>query len=152
MAELSCRRASIILCWAMLVTAPTIAPAADDGLPTFDETFLTLDRLPALESPEERLAAYESALRKMAIEGESWALPSFATHPNLVTPPLTLDRALDEVAPAVVLIDPGMRAYFAERPAEHALWEAWRQRHALALLATVEQPGYGPIEIYGRAP
>ncbi len=76
MAEISCRRASIILCWTMLVAAPAIAPAADEGLPTFDETFLTLDRLPFVESPETRIAAYESALRKMGIEGESWALPS----------------------------------------------------------------------------
>lgn len=84
-------------------------------------------------------------------EVRSWALPILQGTPGYYEPLLELDVALDRLDPDVVLIDPRMRAYFADHPRQASAWQQWRSEQGLERLNVLELGGgYGRIELYAR--
>lgn len=59
-----------------------------------------------------------------------------------------LDQALTNVDPDIVLLDPRMRAYFDSVP-DGALFTRWLNDHSAHVIANVDDPTYGRMEIYG---
>jgi hypothetical protein len=61
-----------------------------------------------------------------------------------------LDQALSDVDPDVVLLDARMRAYFESQPAGGSgdLFTAWLRAHSGQLIARIDDPTYGVMEIY----
>lgn len=85
------------------------------------------------------------------LDYRSWAVPLLQSDPRYFSPPRSIDEALDDIAPDVILIDPRMRVYFDDaRPGDpHALaLRSWMQRKDYARVAIVEDTTYGPMEIY----
>ncbi|HSJ56911.1 MAG TPA: hypothetical protein VLC95_07005 [Anaerolineae bacterium] len=86
----------------------------------------------------------------------SFAVPIFWTLPTNRPRPLPFYAGMDLIAPDVVLIDPGMRAYLAgdddrAREVSASLW-AWLDDHRASLVGQVDDPTYGLIEIYRAVP
>jgi hypothetical protein len=75
---------------------------------------------------------------------------SFLVPLNFADLGVPLDQALDDVDPDVVLLDARMRAYFDSPPAaaDSALFRAWLARHDARLVADVDDPTYGLMEVY----
>lgn len=61
-----------------------------------------------------------------------------------------LGRALDDVDPDVVLLDGRMRAYFDDLPAggDGDRFRGWLAAHSATVIARVDDPTYGSMEIY----
>lgn len=61
-----------------------------------------------------------------------------------------LDRALADVDPDIVLLDPRMRAYFQSLPAggDGDRFAGWLAAHSGRVIARVDDPTYGSMEIY----
>jgi hypothetical protein len=82
----------------------------------------------------------------------SFAVPVFWANPADQTTPIPFDVGLERVAPNVVLIDPRMRAFFADQ--SHGGVEAgvrlaiWLRRHHAALVGRVDDRTYGLMEVY----
>ncbi len=85
----------------------------------------------------------------------SWLLPVIRTDSAFTRDPIPLDRAMEEAAPDVILIDLHMRKYFAEvadpanpRHAHSLELERYMDRHAVVLAGAVDDATYGRVEIY----
>jgi hypothetical protein len=83
----------------------------------------------------------------------SWLVPLGRAGAGPGGPPPDLARALDEVAPDVVLIDGPLRAYLAEgSPGPGAgPVDRWLGQRGYARVATVADPTYGTLEAFRRA-
>jgi hypothetical protein len=75
---------------------------------------------------------------------------SFLVPLNLADEGVPLDQALTEVAPDVVLLDARMRAYFdqADLRADHDRLYAWLSQHTGVVIARIDDPTYGLMEVY----
>ena len=82
----------------------------------------------------------------------SWVVPLAWTDPSNEPAALTLDAALERVAPDIVLVDQRMREYFAApayRGQENAArFSQWLLRHDGRLIGRVDDATYGLMEIY----
>jgi hypothetical protein len=82
-------------------------------------------------------------------------LPVFLSKPGYHQEPVSLDSAIERIAPDVILIDRHMRDYFREisdssNPDHHKYEEfrSYMRRHAASLAGTVDDSTYGRMEIY----
>jgi hypothetical protein len=85
------------------------------------------------------------------LEYRSWFVPLRRADPLLFASAPTIDQALDDVAPDVVLIDARMRAYFAAAPASDPVppaIRAWMDRRGFRRRAVVDDETYGRMEIF----
>ena len=75
---------------------------------------------------------------------------SFLVPLNLADEGLPLDQALSRVAPDVVLLDARMRAYFDQPDvgADHDRFYGWLAAHAGRVIARIDDPTYGLMEIW----
>jgi 4-amino-4-deoxy-L-arabinose transferase-like glycosyltransferase len=85
----------------------------------------------------------------------SWVLPVFLSKPGYHQEPVSLDSAIERIAPDVILIDRHMRDYFREisdssNPDHHKYEEfrSYMRRRAGNLAGTVDDSTYGRMEIY----
>lgn len=99
------------------------------------------------------LQRYWLGLRQF--EYRSWVLPILLSEPGYYHEPLSLDGAIERIAPDVILIDRHMRKYLDEianiESPRHRKYEEFRrymQRHPATLVGTVEDSTYGRMEIY----
>lgn len=85
------------------------------------------------------------------LDYRSWAVPLLQADPRYFSPPRSIEVALEDIAPDVILIDPRMRIYFedslASDPQSLAI-RSWMQRTGYAPVATVDDTTYGLMEIY----
>ena len=81
----------------------------------------------------------------------SWLVPLMWVH-DKGPDRLTMDQALDRAAPDIVLFDRRMRSHFLqlERAGDHApaLYREWLSTNGASLIAVVDDPTYGKMEIY----
>jgi hypothetical protein len=83
------------------------------------------------------------------LDYRAWPVPLWQADPAHWSPPLSIEEALDGVAPDAILIDPRMRAFFNEaagggpHPAV-----SWMEARGFTLAAVVEDRTYGQMEIY----
>jgi 4-amino-4-deoxy-L-arabinose transferase-like glycosyltransferase len=83
----------------------------------------------------------------------SWAVPLWLADPEHRSPALTIEQALDQVDPTVILIDSRMAAVLRNPAASDprpAGVRAWMQRRRFVLAATVDDATYGRMEIHRR--
>jgi 4-amino-4-deoxy-L-arabinose transferase-like glycosyltransferase len=79
-----------------------------------------------------------------SFEYRSFALPLLLRQSNN----LSFDQALEQIEPDVILIDPRMRATFADNAEAAAKFQAWLTRHAGQVIGRVDDPTYGLMEVY----
>ncbi len=81
----------------------------------------------------------------------SWFVPLLQANPRYWFPPLSIDEALDNIAPDVVLIDSRLGAGPGGSPASdpklHPIYD-WIVRRGYAQAAVIADPTYGIMEIY----
>jgi hypothetical protein len=80
----------------------------------------------------------------------TWTVPLLLSDPRFGPQGLTLDDALETLAPDVILIDAKMRRVLAGTPAYDGPVREWMARHAFRLVAIVDDPTYGAMAIYQR--
>jgi hypothetical protein len=88
-------------------------------------------------------------------EYRTWLMPLNMAHPLYTARPVPLEQALDVVRPDAVLIDPYMRALFADAasPAHpnHRYYEGWQAfmvDHHARPGCVIHDPTYGTMEVY----
>jgi 4-amino-4-deoxy-L-arabinose transferase-like glycosyltransferase len=84
----------------------------------------------------------------------SWLVPILFSDSLYTQRPVTLDSALEDIAPDILLIDRDMRSYFDEiadpanpRHNDHIELERYMKRHAARQEAVVDDKTYGRMEI-----
>jgi 4-amino-4-deoxy-L-arabinose transferase-like glycosyltransferase len=85
----------------------------------------------------------------------SWLVPVWWSDPRFTDTPVPLDEALERVAPDVILIDSDMGRYFdaltdAAHPDHERLlaWRRFAEGHGAALIATIDDPTYGTMQVW----
>ena len=89
------------------------------------------------------------------LDYRAWPAPLWQADAAHWSPPLSMGAALDVVAPDVILMDDRMRGYFADAPSADPRPRAalaWMQQHGFALLAVIDDPTYGRMEVYRISP
>ncbi len=85
------------------------------------------------------------------LDYRAWLVPLLQADPTYWSPSLSMDEALDQIAPEVILIDSRLQAYFdsavATDPKPHAI-RAWMNDRGYVRAAVVTDRTYGPMEIY----
>lgn len=79
----------------------------------------------------------------------SWALPLLQSG-SYGRGDLTLEQALDQMAPGVILLDPRMGAYFAAEPIIADRVNLWMSGRGFTLTGIVNDPTYGRMEIWTK--
>jgi hypothetical protein len=81
----------------------------------------------------------------------TWAVPLLQADAKYWTPPLTIDQALTNLDPDVVLLDTRLRALLATAPEVASPVYGWLAEEGFALVGVVDDPTYGQMEILGRS-
>ena len=82
----------------------------------------------------------------------SFAVPILWTDPAYTSPPLSLDAALSQAAPDVILLDAHLRDYFTGHRDQEAALDAWLTQHDGRRVASIEDATYGALDIYWVKP
>jgi 4-amino-4-deoxy-L-arabinose transferase-like glycosyltransferase len=78
----------------------------------------------------------------------AWPVPIWQSDPRYLSPPIPLDEALTAISPDVILLDPRIRAPFENNRELGEVFEGWMEREGYELAGVVEDPTYGPVEIF----
>ncbi len=78
----------------------------------------------------------------------SWVVPWLQAFPEYGEA-RPLESALDGVAPGFVILDPRMRAAFADFPERGGRVHAWLRDRGFEVVATIDDPTYGRFEVFG---
>ncbi len=82
----------------------------------------------------------------------AWPVPLFQTDPSYRPQPLTLEEALDRLAPEVILLDPRIRAYFQQDANVGREAYEWMDSRGYLQVAVIEDPTYGRMEVHRLEP
>lgn len=83
------------------------------------------------------------------LDYRAWPVPLMKSSPEFWSPPLTIEGALEEIGPQVILIDSRMRADLEGNPRGTAVY-GWMREHEYRQVASVTDATYGTMEIYRR--
>ncbi len=78
----------------------------------------------------------------------AWPVPIWQSDPRYLSPPIPLTEALTAISPDVILLDPRIRAPFENNRELGEAFAGWVEREGYELAGVVEDPTYGPVEIF----
>jgi len=82
------------------------------------------------------------------LDYRAWPVPLSQANPDYRPVPLTLEEALGNTAPDVILIDPRMRDYFEGAPLAAQTILDWMENEGYVRTVVIEDPTYGRMEVY----
>jgi 4-amino-4-deoxy-L-arabinose transferase-like glycosyltransferase len=82
----------------------------------------------------------------------TWYVPLLQSNPDFWQPPQSMESALTNIDPDIILIDPRLRDLFNAEPETAEAAHAWMTAHGFQQTAVVEDTTYGRMEIYLKSP
>lgn len=78
----------------------------------------------------------------------SWYVPLGQSNPEFLQPPVSMEEALNDIDPTIILIDPRLRVLFEDEPQIAESVFNWMAQQGFEQTAVVQDQTYGQIDIY----